>query len=74
VAPTGSPAEGADLADARSPLAGTTPAPAPAGGRDGAFGWPVWLAVMAGAAAGTGALRAARARRRRSRAPATTSH
>jgi hypothetical protein len=58
-------ANGTDLVDARGPAVGA--GTAGAAGRGGPFGWPVWGALMAGAAAGTGALRAARTRRSRPR-------
>lgn len=63
-------ADGTKLADARKAV--QVSAAAASSGRGGPFDWPVWLALMACAAAGTGAVRAARARRRHSRAPAST--
>lgn len=84
--PTPEPAPGANppstVPEANAPVAdGTRLADAPkavpmspsaaSSGRGGAFAWPVWLGVMAAAAAGTAVLRGARSRRRRSRALVT---
>lgn len=77
------PAAASDRSEPAGPVT-PTPAEAAQGGqhnRTGAEGssrahhrstlaWPLWVAVMAGAAAGSGALQAARARRRRLRASA----